>query len=200
MRKRRKAKPRASPIKAVIAGLGNPGGKYSATRHNIGFRLADLISEKWNGTPWETWASFHFSEVAHAGIHLHLLKPQTYMNLSGLAVKDSLEKWRVLPESLIVLHDDLDLPLGKIRIRPEGGHGGHNGVRSIMGELQTGQFTRIKLGIGRPAEGVEIVDHVLGEFLAEEVPTVEETLQSALGALDVILTQGVAEAMNRYNG
>lgn len=163
--------------------------------------LADALKEKWNGSPWQRRGElFLWSKATAPGsIETRLIKPLTYMNGSGLAVIDALELFGLGPESLIVAHDDLDLPAGRLRIRPGGGHGGHNGIRSIMETIGTGDFARLKLGVGRPPQGTSTVDYVLGDYKNEEWLDLTAQLFRACEAVETILTRNVGEAMNRFN-
>ena len=182
----------------VVAGLGNPGVKYAETRHNIGFMVVELIARKAEAN----WSSIPNSKVAYAslgGKRLLLVKPETYMNRSGTALREIIAEGRFSLSQLIVVHDDLDLPFGALKIRTGGGHGGHNGIRSLIEELGGGDFVRIKCGISRPPEGVETADHVLGPFSEDEAATLSEFVERAANAVEVILEHGTTEAMQRFH-
>lgn len=183
----------------LIVGLGNPGPAYARHRHNIGFMAVDRFAER---------HGFRFDRrVAHAlvaagtfdGAPLVLAKPQTYMNRSGEAVRALVRRYTRGPQDLVVVYDDLDLPLGRLRLRKEGSHGGHNGMRDIITALGTQQFARLRLGIGRPPPGVDPADYVLSPFTPDERPVVEALLDTAVAALECLLREGVESAMNRYN-
>lgn len=181
----------------IIVGLGNPGGHYQRTRHNIGFRVVDQLSEM-QRIPV---CSRRFK--AHCGIgRIHsqdvvLLKPLTYMNLSGEAVKKAARAFSAEMADLIVIHDDLDLALGRLRIKRKGSDGGHQGVRSIIEAMGGNAFLRLKVGIGRPPEGMDPADYVLSTFDKQEEPELCSALSRAAEAVEVILSEGVDAAMNR---
>ena len=188
----------------VIVGLGNPGPQYADTRHNIGFLLVDQLAEinnfqfrvKFQGL----WAEGHVE-----GERLLLLKPQTFMNLSGRSVRELVRFYKVLGEDLLIVHDDLDLSLGKIRLRDQGGAGGHNGIRSILVELGTEKFWRLKLGVGRPTRDsnheprTSVIDHVLSPFEEAESPKLEDQLNHAEKAVNLWVKGETARAMNLYH-
>jgi PTH1 family peptidyl-tRNA hydrolase len=183
----------------LVVGLGNPGRAYVGTRHNLGFEVVDALAVE-NKIPVRTeegWAILGRGKID--GCPVILAKPQTYVNLSGIAVADLCGRYGIHPPDLIVIHDDLDLPVGVIRIRARGGHGGHKGVQSILESLGTDLFTRVKIGIGRPPEGTDPADYVLSPIPADEAPLLQEAVRRAAEAVEVILTRGVAEAMNRFN-
>jgi PTH1 family peptidyl-tRNA hydrolase len=182
-----------------VVGLGNPGERYSGTRHNIGFAVVDRLARKLGAGDWRQWGDALVAKAKLGEQELLLLKPLTYMNLSGHAVKRAASEFGLDAEGFIVVHDDLDLEFGVLRIKEGGGHGGHNGIRSIKEELESGDFVRLKLGIGRPPEGVEIVDHVLGHFSEEETPAVEELLTRGVGAVEAIILDSPLGAMQRYH-
>jgi PTH1 family peptidyl-tRNA hydrolase len=193
-----------------IAGLGNPGTQYADTRHNVGFMLTDLLSERFPVSSQQTTSSYRIQQTTireHAAV---LIQPLTYMNLSGLAIAEVLDTYTESPGQLIVIYDDLDLPLGTLRIRPRGGHGGHNGVKSIIENLDTNAFIRIRIGIGHPRAGTEqdindshgrkdIVDYVLHAFQQDEIGPLREVLQQAVEAIELIVTGQIEKAMNLYN-
>ncbi len=181
----------------LFAGLGNPGPEYARTRHNFGFRAIDVIAP--SGTRFQKgfrglWAKAHI-----AGQDLVLLKPLTYMNLSGESVSLALKELAIPPEALVVFCDDLDLPLGRVRIRKGGSSGGHRGLQSIIDCTGQNGFYRFRLGIGRP-QGPSVRDYVLGEFSPEEEVIVGRVLEVVKEAVLVFLKQGPQIAMNRFNG
>ena len=182
----------------LVVGLGNPGSGYAATRHNVGFMVLDRLAG-----PRQAFRPVgHESEVARlhlAGVPVALVKPQAFMNLSGAPVAAWLAALGLALDRLLVVHDDLDLPLGRLRISARAGAGGHRGVASIQEALGTTDFPRVRVGIGRPAEGAEAVEHVLELFGAEELPTLARVLDEAADAVRVLIRQGLAPAMNRYN-
>ncbi len=181
----------------LIVGLGNPGSEYEETRHNAGFMLIDRICSAYSVKLRKGGRGLS-GQARIAGRDVVLLKPMTYMNLSGLAVAEVLDKHPLPPESIIAAFDDCDLPLGKVRIRKGGGSGGHRGLASLIERIGTREFPRIRLGVGRPVEG-DIVDYVLSPFAKDELPAIEEMLGRAQEALESIITCGIEQAMNRFN-
>ena len=186
----------------LIVGLGNPGKAYAGNRHNVGFQCIDRFAGEHRIPVRERRlrlkplrAVFGRGEVE--GTPVVLAKPRTFMNLSGKAVAQLVRRFGVAPDDLIVIHDDMDLPPGKLRIRPGGSAGGHKGVASIIDSLGTDGFARVRIGIGRP-DGDE-VSYVLGSFTAEEKDTVTEAVGRAAEAVRCILSDGIEAAMNRYN-
>lgn len=187
-------------IPELIVGLGNPEEKYSKTRHNIGFEAVDLLAQSW-GMTWQQNKRFHgfFSEGQHRfGNKIRLLKPTTYMNRSGQAVQAVLDWYKLSPESILVIYDEMDLPLGKLRLRLSGSAGGHNGVKSIISHLNSQQFPRLRIGIGKN-QNKETISHVLGKFTAQEAQMTSEILKVAEKAVDLSLKEGVEKAMSLYN-
>lgn len=186
----------------LIVGLGNPGDAYARTRHNLGARAVETAAARWAVTlqPGEA-ARFGRGRIGPPDrpAEVTLAVPLTWMNVSGPAVKTLLDSFGLAPDQLIVVYDDLDLPLGRMRIRRRGGPGGHNGLLSIITTLDTDAFCRLKLGIGRPPAGIEAAEYVLAPFLAEERPEVERVVTEAVSALESLVTEGVGAAMNRFN-
>ncbi|MHB1652472.1 MAG: aminoacyl-tRNA hydrolase [Desulfitobacteriaceae bacterium] len=182
----------------VIAGLGNPGVEYAETRHNAGFVLVDNLAEE-GQLDFRSKFQGLLVEGQWNGERVFLFKPQTYMNLSGRALRDLVAFYKILAEDILVVHDDMDLPLGKIRLRNRGSAGGHNGIRSIITELGTEEFWRLKLGIGRPPADWAAPDYVLGRFRPEEILSFEEALTKAEKAVQLWLTGQSSKAMNVYN-
>lgn len=182
----------------LIVGLANPGRRYRGTRHNIGQAVVEHLAGRL-GVPLsdEGWVREARSRVA--GKTVILAVPVTYMNVSGQAVRELLRRHRGRPEDLLVIHDDMDLPLGRVRLRPGGGAGGHNGVRSLIEELGTDRFPRLRVGIGRPPEGVDPVEFVLTRFRDEERPVVDEVIGRAAEAALAVASRGLEAAMNRFN-
>jgi len=184
----------------LIVGLGNPGKQYADTRHNVGFLVIDYLAEKL-GIKVDR---VKFKSVIGEGFvgyeKVVLAKPQTYMNLSGEAVIDMVQWYKIGPEDLLVVFDDMDLPLGKLRLRMKGGAGGHNGMKSIIYLIQSEEFPRLRIGIGRPEnENVESVDYVLGKFSDEEAKIITEAVKKAADAVLEVLEKGVEKAMNEVN-
>ncbi len=184
----------------VVAGLGNPGREYLLSRHNMGFMVVDGLaavhSLSFQGSRFQ-------AQVAKGridGTQVLLVKPQTYMNRSGQAVGPLVRYHRLPPERLLVVHDDLDMELGRLKFARGGGHGGHNGVRSVMEALGTRSFPRLKLGIGRPLPGQPVDKYVLSRFSSEEMEVVEEVLAAAVRGVETFIGQGIESAMNGFNG
>lgn len=185
----------------IIAGLGNPGSKYSGTRHNIGFRVIDQLSEKYN-IELEDRDIYSIGKGAVKGVDVILLKPLTFMNRSGLAVKKTLKKLNILSDNLmdklIVVHDDLDIDTGLIKIRKGGSSGGHKGIESIIQEIGTKNFVRVKIGIGRDKD-IAIEEYVLSNFKPSEKIFIKDVIINAVNAIASIVIEGVDRAMNKYN-
>jgi PTH1 family peptidyl-tRNA hydrolase len=193
---------KVSPLRVwVIAGLGNPGTKYSATRHNIGFRVIDRLSEEYN-IPLEERDVYMIGKGAIEGVNVILLKPLTFMNRSGLAVKKILKKANIsadnLMDRLIVVHDDLDIDAGAIKIRRGGSSGGHRGIESIIQELGTKDFVRVKVGIGRD-ETIPVDEYVLQNFKPHEKNIIKYVIVCASRAVTSVVTEGIDKAMSKYN-
>jgi peptidyl-tRNA hydrolase, PTH1 family len=185
----------------MLAGLGNPGSRYESTRHNLGFLVIDLIAERW-GRPH--FASKFRSLVAQAsaGDERHvLIKPQTYMNVSGEAIGPAATFFKLAPSQIVVVHDELDLPVGRIQLKVGGGTGGHNGLKSIIQHLGTPDFIRLRLGIGRPPADFrgDVADFVLETPPPAESPTIQKMIELAAVAVDDVLREGLSAAMNRIN-
>lgn len=182
----------------LVVGLGNPGKQYEATRHNVGWMVLDRLAER------AGWTGHARARDAAATVHGHygeldvmLAKPTTYMNLSGVAVRKLLARQRVQLDDMLVVVDDFALPLGKLRIRGEGSAGGHNGLRSIIGELGTQDFARLRVGIGEPQRDAK--DHVLSRFSAREKKVLEQVVDAAASAVEDWATEGVARAAGKWN-
>lgn len=178
----------------LLVGLGNPGREYRETRHNVGFMILDRLAAR-ERAEFRTEKSWQ-AEVARTG-DLILCKPLTYMNLSGQSVRPLSQFYKIEPAQILVILDDMALPLGKLRFRPDGSAGGHNGLKSIIEHFGTQAVPRLRVGIGS-AEN-DAVDHVLGRFALEEKPALEESLARALEAIDCARTRGLTAAMNTYN-
>jgi PTH1 family peptidyl-tRNA hydrolase len=183
----------------LIVGLGNPGLEYSATRHNQGFLLLERLAEKHR---MRFTGKRGKSLVARGSLNGHdvaLAKPQTYMNLSGQAVRDLLRIYGVPPKSLLVAYDDVDLPVGTIRLRERGGPGTHNGMRSIVDTIKTTEFPRLRIGVGMPTNGQDLADYVLGLPTPDERAALEEALARGVEAVETFVRRGVGAAMNAHN-
>lgn len=184
----------------IIAGLGNPEKKYVNTRHNVGFDAIDALAEKYDiDVSMRKHRAFCGKGVIN-GHKVVLVKPQTYMNLSGESLRAVVEYYKVDPESrLVVLYDDISLDVGRIRIREKGSAGGHNGIKNIIANLNTQNFTRIKIGVGEKPKGMDLAAYVLGHFAKAERETIDNAIENAIEALGSILDGNTQEAMNRFN-
>ena len=188
------------PVEWLLVCLGNPGKQYENTRHNIGFMAADLLSEREGVKLNKLRYRALTGEMTLGGARVLVIKPQTYMNLSGEAVKLAGGFYKVPPERVLVISDDVSLPLGKLRIRASGSAGGHNGLKNIIAHLGTDAFPRIKVGVGAPAHPEhEMVDWVIGNFSGEEKKVVRQALERVTEAVECVVEKGVGEAQNRYN-
>jgi peptidyl-tRNA hydrolase, PTH1 family len=184
----------------LVVGLGNPGPEYEGTRHNIGFELVDLMVSQREGK-WQRESKLK-AKIAIDGAGVCWAKPLTYMNLSGTAVARIARSRGLKPDQILVVYDDIALPLGRLRFRAEGSAGGHNGIKSMIASLATETFSRLRIGIGESREsGPEggLVEHVLGRFSPEERPEVEKVLAIAADGVNCVLSEGLAAAMNRFN-
>ncbi|MFB9758755.1 MULTISPECIES: aminoacyl-tRNA hydrolase [Bacillaceae] len=184
----------------LIAGLGNPGREYEATRHNIGFMVIDELSKRWNIPLNQQKFKGIFGSGVVNGEKVILLKPLTYMNLSGESIRPLLDYYKIEVADFIVLYDDLDLPVGKLRLRTKGSAGGHNGIKSTIAHLGTQEFNRIRMGIDRPKHGMKVVDYVLGRFAAEEMSEVQHSIQKSADACEQWLSAPFLQVMNTFNG
>ena len=186
----------------LIVGLGNPGTKYARTRHNVGFQLADRLAKQWQAE-WKTEKKFHarITRVERSGSPVILAKPQTFMNASGEAVAAVMAWYHVPAARLLVAVDDADLPLGEIRLRARGSSGGHHGLESVEKHTGTREFARLRIGIGRTADGRrEITDYVLAPFSAAESALLERVLKAVCGQVECWLEAGIEKAMSQFNG
>jgi PTH1 family peptidyl-tRNA hydrolase len=183
----------------LIVGLGNPGPKYVWTPHNLGFLTLDQLAERTGIRAGLTMGKARVGQGNLAGTEVVVAKPLTYMNASGLAVRDLVKRFRVNPAEMIVIADDAALPWGTMRIRERGSAGGHNGLKSVIGALGDDEFIRIRLGIGPVEPGMDLADYVLQPMTDEQLEQAAETMDRAVEAIEVILTQGTAAAMNRFN-
>lgn len=184
----------------LIAGLGNPGKEYKDTRHNIGFMVADRLSNQLD-IPLR---KLKFKSIIGTGKfydhQLIIAKPQTYMNASGKSIIPLMNYFNVTPENLLVIHDDLDIPLGSIRIRPSGGTSGQKGMKSIVENMGSDKFPRLRIGIGRPPGRMNPADYVLHNFDNDQIPLINESLDRAVKAIILFIEEGILKAMNTYNG
>ena len=183
----------------LIVGLGNPGREYELTRHNIGFMAIDELAKRWNISLNEQKFKGVFGAGFVNGEKVILLKPLTYMNLSGESIRPRMDYYKIDVEDFVVLYDDLDIPVGKLRLRMKGSAGGHNGVKSTISHLGTQEFQRIRMGIDRPKNGMKVVDYVLGRFTSEEIPDVNHSIEKAADACEEWLNKPFLQIMNTFN-
>jgi len=184
----------------LIIGLGNPGREYRETRHNIGFMLVDRLAVKLNARFTRLQSKALVASTTDNERKIILAKPQTFMNLSGQSVQGLVHFYKLPLTNLLVAHDDLDLPPGTIRIRPDGGSAGQKGMSSILERFGTDEFPRLRMGVGRPPGQMAAPDYVLQDFSKGEMPTISETLDRAVEAVLTFVTEGLEMAMNKYNG
>jgi peptidyl-tRNA hydrolase, PTH1 family len=188
-------------IPQLIVGLGNPGPKYEGTRHNIGFVAIDALAKVWNinlaeNKKFQGW----FGEgLAPGNQKMRLLKPTTYMNNSGQSIRAVLDWYKIPPEAVLVVYDDMDLDVGRIRLRLSGSAGGQNGMKSAIAHLGTQNFPRLRIGIGSKAVSGDAISHVLGTFTPAEKRLIVEVIDLTVGAVETALTQGVEKSMSLYN-
>tara|TARA_B100000029_G_C17543560_1_gene947616 strand:- start:1339 stop:1896 length:558 start_codon:yes stop_codon:yes gene_type:complete len=183
----------------LIVGLGNPGSKYIGTRHNIGFRALDLIASRWEIKLSEKRPKAILGIGSHLNQEVVLVKPRTFMNNSGEAVRYLTDRFGANATDLLVIYDEMALPVGKLRLRATGSDAGHNGIKSIISALQTDQFPRLRLGIGRPKENLNQISHVIGKFSDCESPLIARTVATVVDLLDTMFLEGIDKAMNTYN-
>ena len=182
----------------VVVGLGNPGGRYAGTRHNVGFAVIDLLAQGPRAGRFQTRFQAQVAELVEEPHKLLLVKPETFMNLSGRSVRQVIDFFQVPVADLLVVCDDINLPPGKLRVRARGSHGGHNGLRDIQNHLGTTEYARLRIGVGAPPED-EAVDHVLGRFRPAERPLIDDAVRQAAQAVVVWAHDGVETCMNRFN-
>ena len=184
--------------KFLVIGLGNPGKKYKLTRHNAGFMVVNSIAKQFKCS-FKRYRKFEATKFEFEGNQIFLMKPTTYMNLSGTAVSRGIKKYGLDPANLLVISDDISLPLGKIRIKPRGGYGGHNGLKSIIGEIETDQFARLRIGISSAEYSGELVDFVLTTFSEADKTALALVIDKAMSCVLFYIQHGMAKAMNEYN-
>jgi PTH1 family peptidyl-tRNA hydrolase len=182
----------------IVVGLGNPGSKYQGTRHNVGFAVIDLLALAPSAGKFVSRFEAEVAELQEGSEKVLLVKPQTFMNLSGRCVRQILDFYKVSVENLLVICDDISLPLGRLRMRIQGTHGGHNGLRDIQNHLGTTEYTRLRIGVDSPQD--DAIDHVLGKFRPSERAPIEDALALSVQAVVVWINQGALSAMNRFNG
>ena len=182
-----------------IVGLGNPGRQYEETKHNVGFNVIDMLAEKYEISVTKAKHKALIGDGEIRGKRVLLVKPQTYMNLSGESVREIVNFYKIPQERFAVIFDDTSLPCGSVRIREKGSHGGHNGIRNIIDQMGTDQFYRIKVGIGEKPSGWDLADYVLGKFNEDDLPAMDEGMDKAVKGVELMLSRGIAEAANRVN-
>lgn len=182
----------------LIVGLGNIGKEYDNTRHNIGFAAIDYIADKYNVDVKRIKFKGVYGETFINNEKVILLKPSTYMNLSGESIKEAMDFYKLKEEDIIVIYDDISLPVGRLRIRDKGSAGGHNGIKSIIQNLGTDVFPRIKVGVGKPEH--DLISHVLGKFPEEDRKVLSKVMEVVYEAAQTIINEDTKEAMNKYNG
>lgn len=185
----------------LVAGLGNPGSRYEMTRHNIGFHTIDYIADELGVKIKKLKFKALYGECDIAGERVLLVKPQTFMNLSGDSIVEFVRFFKIPVENVIIISDEIALDTGRVRVRAKGSAGGHNGLKSIIYQLQSDNFPRVRIGVGaKRNEEMDLADHVLGKFSKEEIPVLEEAIIKADKAVKEIISRGVGSAMNKYNG
>jgi len=184
----------------LVVGLGNPGREYQANRHNLGFMVADELLTRGRGSAPRAKFGAELAEIAIGTERVLLCKPMEFMNVSGQAVARAATFWKVPVANTIVVHDELDVPFGRIKLAAGGGAGGHNGIRSIIADLGDPAFARVRVGIGRPAPGRDGAAYVLDDFSRAEAKELPDLVALAAEAVEAIVTDGIAAAMNRFNG
>ena len=183
----------------LIVGLGNPGMNYDGTRHNIGFEVIDRLADKYNININKKKYKSLIGEGSIMGEKVILMKPQTYMNLSGEAVRACIDFYKIVPEDVFVIFDDISLEVGQLRLRQNGSAGGHNGIKSLIAHLGTQNFPRLKFGVGEKPKGMDLANYVLGKFSKEDKSVIEPKTSDAIDAVATFIDEGLEKAMNKYN-
>lgn len=183
----------------IIVGLGNPGREYSSNRHNVGFKCIDNLSHKWNIPLVSRRKLAVLGEGTVSGKHVILVKPRTFVNHSGKATQYLIDRWKTTTDKLLIIYDDMDLPLGKLRLKPSGGAAGHNGLLSIANTLRTQDIPRLRIGIGRPPTYTEEATYVLGNFTIQEKAVIKNSMDTAINTISCLLREDIQEAMNNFN-
>ncbi|WP_432702277.1 aminoacyl-tRNA hydrolase [Lysinibacillus sphaericus] len=184
----------------IIVGLGNPGKPYEHTRHNIGFDVIDALAEKWDASLTNSKFNGMYATVHRPEGKVLLVKPLTYMNLSGECVRPLMDYFDIEVKDLIVIYDDLDLETGKLRLRQKGSAGGHNGIKSLIQHLGTQEFNRIRIGVSRPPAGMKVADYVLSKFSKEENIIMADAIDNSVHAIEASLSKPFLDVMNQFNG
>ena len=191
---------KSSAVDWLVVGLGNPGQKYEHTRHNMGFLTVDLLAEQKGVKLNKVKFKSAYNILPFAGCKCLVMKPQTYMNLSGEAVREAMQSYKIPADHVLVIYDDVSLPVGKLRVRPTGSAGGHNGIKNIIVHLGTQDFPRVKIGTGAPAGGgADMIDWVIGEPSKAEKQVLLESFEKAVDAAACIIEHGCQKAMNDFN-
>ena len=190
---------KSSAVDWLIVGLGNPGQKYEHTRHNMGFLTVELLAEKTGVKLNKVKFKAAYNIMNFAGCKCLVMKPQTYMNLSGEAVREAVQFYKIPADHVLVIYDDISLPVGKLRVRPTGSAGGHNGIKNIIAHLGTQDFPRVKIGVGAPGADGDMVDWVIGAPSQAERKVLMESFEKAIQAAECIIEQGCQQAMNKFN-
>ena len=191
---------KSAAVDWLVVGLGNPGQKYANTRHNMGFLTVDLLAEKAGVKLNKVKFKSAYNIIPFAGCKCLVMKPQTYMNLSGEAVREAVQFYKIPADHVLVIYDDVSLPVGKLRVRPTGSAGGHNGIKNIIAHLGTQDFPRVKIGTGAPAGGgADMIDWVIGEPSKAEKQVLLESFEKAIDAAACIIEHGCQKAMNDFN-
>ncbi len=183
----------------LVAGLGNPGRQYAGTRHNAGFMVVDELLRRFAVQPARAKMGAELSEAAVAGTKVIFCKPMEFMNVSGSAIARAAGFWKIPPRQILVVHDDMDIEVGRLKLADGGGTGGHNGLRSIVAELGTEDFCRLRFGIGRPPAHWEGADYVLADFSAEERKALPNLIEEAADVAQAVVQDGLVAAMNKFN-
>ena len=184
----------------IIAGLGNPTREYEKTRHNVGFEVIDVLADMLGTTVEEKKFKGCYGRGIIGGEKVLLLKPQTFMNLSGESIRAASDFYKVDPEHIIIIYDDISLDVGQLRIRKKGSAGGHNGIKNIIAHLGTQEFPRIKVGVGDKPKKMDLADYVLSRFSKEDRAAMEDAFKEAAKSVEVMITEGMDIAMNQFNG
>ena len=190
---------KSSAVDWRIVGLGNPGSKYEHTRHNMGFLTVDLLAEKLGVKLNKGKFKAAYNIVNFAGCKCLVMKPQTYMNLSGEAVREAAQFYKVPADHILVIYDDISLPVGKLRVRPSGSAGGHNGIKNIIAHLGTQDFPRVKIGVAAPGDAGDMIDWVIGVPSQAERKILAQSFEKAIAAAECIIIDGCQKAMNGFN-
>jgi peptidyl-tRNA hydrolase, PTH1 family len=191
--------PYESRAMRVVVGLGNPGKQYHGTRHNVGFAVIDGLASSPSAGRFQSRFAAQVAELQEGDQKVLLVKPETFMNLSGRCVRQVMDFYQLELADLLVVCDDANLPLGKLRVRGKGTHGGHNGLRDIQNHLGTTEYPRLRIGVGAAGEKGEMVDHVLGRFRPSERPVIDDAISLSVQAVSVWIQQGIEVCMNRFN-